>query len=391
MLYANIKKTELYHKLAVSHLRLRLLAKKETRSFRRSLDDKLLNKLMTRLKENFVYSDKKIDIIKEQIKRDSCLIKDLEKNIDMTFKKQFHLFGEKIYDFSEAHDIWNYDPVTKYHFKKKYYSPLKEGDAITEVKIEDLNHIPEIQIPWRMSRMNFLGGLGLLSKVKNKKNYTNTAVQLMMNWIKNDNYLYTVNWISPMTISLMAINWIIHLPLISDAISVKDQKKILVELKLFSHFIHKHLENKWGTSNHYVTNVVALLCLSILFDQKDKATSWAKDIDNLMIKHTNNDGWDFEGSTSYQRFTTELFILAVKVAEKNGIEFSPVFHELLEKRINVIKSITLKDGGIPIIGDNDSSCVFNMDFPNPPSSFTLESIYHEYNKRSDDLNVLYYG
>jgi len=65
------------------------------------------------------------------------------------------------------------------------------------------------------------------------------------------------------------------------------------------------------------------------------------------------DGVDFEGSISYHRLVTELFLSATLLCLKNGIDFPRWYMNHIEKMIEFVMYYTKPDGTVPQIGDND--------------------------------------
>jgi hypothetical protein len=65
------------------------------------------------------------------------------------------------------------------------------------------------------------------------------------------------------------------------------------------------------------------------------------------------DGVDFEGSISYHRLVTELFLSTTLLSLKNGITFPEWYMDCLEKMIEFVMYYTKPDGTAPQIGDND--------------------------------------
>ncbi len=65
------------------------------------------------------------------------------------------------------------------------------------------------------------------------------------------------------------------------------------------------------------------------------------------------DGVDFEGSISYHRLVTELFLSATLLCLKSGITFPEWYMNRIEKMIEFVMYYTKPDGTAPQIGDND--------------------------------------
>jgi len=65
------------------------------------------------------------------------------------------------------------------------------------------------------------------------------------------------------------------------------------------------------------------------------------------------DGVNCEGSISYHRLVTELFISTTLICIKNGLTFPQWYMTRLEKMIEFVMYYTKSDGTAPQLGDND--------------------------------------
>ena len=110
-------------------------------------------------------------------------------------------------------------------------------------------------------------------------------------------------------------------------------------------------------SNHYLSDIVGLVYLGLVFSEFKEAKKWRefgiKELVKEMKKQVYPDGVDYEGSVSYHRLVTELFLSATLLCLKNGITFPGWYMERLEKMIEFVMYYTKPNGSSPQIGDND--------------------------------------
>ncbi|MCK5578300.1 MAG: alginate lyase family protein, partial [Planctomycetes bacterium] len=129
---------------------------------------------------------------------------------------------------------------------------------------------------------------------------------------------------------------------------------------LLSHGRHIMNNLEYGplNSNHYLSDLVGLVYLGILFPEFKEAKKWRnfgiKELIKEMKKQVHSDGVDYEASTSYHRLVTELFLSATLLCQKNGIEFPSWYLKRLEKMIEYIIYYTTPNGSAPVLGDNDN-------------------------------------
>jgi len=97
--------------------------------------------------------------------------------------------------------------------------------------------------------------------------------------------------------------------------------------------------------------------LGILFQETKEGKKWLETGLNALKEEMQfqvyPDGSDFEGSISYHRLVTELFLSTTLLCLKNGISFPQWYMSRLEKMIEFVMYYTKPDGKAPQIGDND--------------------------------------
>src|SRR4029079_18886096 len=72
-----------------------------------------------------------------------------------------------------------------------------------------------------------------------------------------------------------------------------------------------------------------------------------------MDKQVLEDGADFEASTGYHRFVTELFLYSFLLCRSNDIEIGEEYWRKLHSMLLYIRAYLRPDGFAPLIGDTD--------------------------------------
>mgnify|MGYP003290414600 CR=1 FL=1 len=76
-----------------------------------------------------------------------------------------------------------------------------------------------------------------------------------------------------------------------------------------------------------------------------------------MDKQVLADGADFESSTGYHRFVTELFLYSFMLCRANNIAIENRYWSRLQQMLVYIRAYLRPDGFAPLIGDTDSGQV----------------------------------
>ena len=217
----------------------------------------------------------------------------------------------------------------------------------------------DVKVPWELSRFQHLVTLGKAYKYTNDEKYVQEFMSEVNDWIKTNPVEFGVNWITTMEVAIRAVNWIWAYNFFACSPKVTQSFKIRLLKNLFLHgrFIINNLEFGEVRSNHYLSDIVGLIYLGLLFNKTKEGKMWLEEGIKALIQEMNHqvhpDGVDHEASTSYHRLVTELFLSATLLLQRNSIDLPNHFMKKLEKMIEFVLYYTKPDGLAPVIGDAD--------------------------------------
>jgi uncharacterized heparinase superfamily protein len=164
-----------------------------------------------------------------------------------------------------------------------------------------------------------------------------------------------------MDVAIRLVNWIWAYHFFARSSEFDAEKKIMFLKSVLSHaqFVTENLEYYGEFSdNHYVSNIVALAIVGILFPDFKPAEKWKRiglqGVFDEIVSQVHADGVHFEGSISYHRLVLEMFVSALILCVKNGIEVPKGVWHRLEKMFEFVLHYTKPDGQVPQIGDTDN-------------------------------------
>ena len=219
----------------------------------------------------------------------------------------------------------------------------------------------DIKVPWELSRFQHLPTLGKAYWLTEDKKYAQEFVSQINDWIDSNPPQYGVNWTCTMDIAIRAVNWIWGYYFFKDSPEVTDEflLKFLKSLFIHGKHISANLERnlRGVNTNHYLSDIVGLLYLGLMFPEFKEAKKLrvfgTGELIKGMERQVYPDGVDYEGSISYHRLVTELFLSATLLGLMNGVAFPNWYMRRLEKMIEFVMYYTKPDGTAPQIGDND--------------------------------------
>lgn len=288
-----------------------------------------------------VNSEKKAEILNETSK---------------VLQREFTFLGCDV-DYSNNEINWHLDPKSGFEWKKKYYRGL--------YPVSNSSDNTDCKMPWELSRFQYLTFLIKGYFTSGDDEYVEEATGQISHWIEKNQLCYGINWTCTMEVAIRACNciwawWAFkdH-PVWTDAFNDKFLKIV------WQHgwYIEQNLEDKDGVrTNHYLSNIVGLLFIGIMFPQFREADKWRdfgiKELILAMDEMVYPDGVSFENSTAYHRLVLELFAYSAIFCRKNDIELPLPFWKRLEKMFEFVMYCMRRDGKMPMIGDADDGRFF---------------------------------
>ena len=217
----------------------------------------------------------------------------------------------------------------------------------------------DIKVPWELSRFQHLPLLAAAYRLTSEQRWLDEIGAELEDWIDTNPVEYGVNWACTMDVAIRAANWVAGLALVADAAVAEPWfEKVLESLLLHGRFIRTHLE--WGPvrGNHYLSDVVGLLCLSAVFSDGSEGREWAQwaaaELVSELPHQVRPDACDHEASIPYHRLVTELFVCGFQAAE--ALAPGAVSHEdreVVDRMLGFVRDYTRADGLAPQVGDAD--------------------------------------
>ncbi len=276
---------------------------------------------------------------------------------DLVMQHRFDILGSGLRHWGDPIS-WNLDIKSGRKWPIHFYKRIKLS-GLTCINGSD------VKIPWELSRFQHLMPLIKAYFLKRDGKYGKEVVDQISDWITTNPFCYGVNWTCAMEVAIRACNWIWAWWAVREAAAWTDEfnKKFLKSIWQHGWYIEHNLEDKGGLrTNHYLSDIVGLLFIGIMFPQFKDAKRWKEFGVNELIRCMDEmvypDGVSFENSTAYHRLVLELFVYSALLCRKNNINLPDPFWERLEKMFEFIMYCMRPDGRMPMIGDSDDGRFF---------------------------------
>ena len=218
----------------------------------------------------------------------------------------------------------------------------------------------DIKVPYELSRLQFLPVLGKAHVLTGDDSYRRAAKDLLSHWIHSNPVAVGVNWTIAMEAALRAMSICFLLNLLSPLRREEEPWLATVTRSLAHHLLYIEANIEFShllTSNHYLSDIVGLYCLSTFLDGESMAArrrEYRRRIEAEMARQVYEDGGDYEASTGYQVLVTQLFTTALLLMRsERSAPVVPAFVESLRMMFQFLNAVASTSGQLPQVGDCD--------------------------------------
>ncbi len=254
---------------------------------------------------------------------------------------------------------WTRDPLSNYVWPLDYHRDIKlmrtDGS--------------DVRVLWELNRLGHFITLARAYSLTNDERYSAEFFAQLRSWADQNPYGRGPNWTCAMEVALRAISALAAFETFrrSPQLDADFLSFFLQLLQRHGNYIRRNLEFSYiATSNHYLSDVVGLFWLGLLLPELRHARAWRDfGLDQMlreMDKQVLNDGADFEASTGYHRFVTELLLYSFLLCRANNVEIEERYWSKLRQMLSYIRAYLRPDGFAPLIGDTDSGRVLPIGY-----------------------------
>lgn len=249
---------------------------------------------------------------------------------------------------------WTRDPLSNYVWPLDYHRDIKLLRADGS----------DVRVLWELNRLGHSLTLASAYSSTKDERYAAEFWAQLKSWIDQNPYGRGPNWNCAMEVALRAINLLAafetfrHSPNL-DAASLRSFLQLQQQ---HANYIERNLEFSWlSTSNHYLSDVIGLTWLGLMLPELVDSETWCEYFGEEMLQEMEKqvlpDGSDFEASTGYHRFVTELFLYTFWLSRSNGAKIEKKYWTKLKQMLLYTRAYLRPDGLAPLIGDTDSGQV----------------------------------
>jgi hypothetical protein len=218
----------------------------------------------------------------------------------------------------------------------------------------------DVRVLWELNRLGHLLTLARAYAAAGGEHLAEEFFAQVEGWCEQNPVGQGPNWACAMEVALRAVNLLAAFRLFRRSPAL-DEKRLALLLALFDahgRHVRRNLEYSYiATGNHYLSDVAGLLWLGLLLPELSAAAGWRefalKELLRELDRQVLPDGADWEASTGYQRFVTEIFLYAFLLCRENGFDVGERAWGRVRSMLEYGRAILRPDGRAPLVGDAD--------------------------------------
>ncbi len=268
---------------------------------------------------------------------------------DKALAGRFKLLGYEDLFFGDPID-WRLDPLSGRR------SPLAHWSSIDHL---DFAAAGDHKVVWELNRHQWLIFLGEAYRLTGDEKYARGFAEYLRQWLRANPPSRGINWASSLEAALRIISWTWTLFLFRDSAALSPEHFVRMLEGISFHAIHveKYLSYYFAPNTHLTGEALGLFYAGAVFSELESARRWRDLGARILIDESERqilpDGVYFEQSTCYQRYTAEIYLHFLLLAERNGIAVPRAVEERVQRLLDALLVFRRPDGSLPDIGDAD--------------------------------------
>ena len=256
---------------------------------------------------------------------------------------RFDLLGYQGLDFGTPVD-WHFDPVSRRHSPRVHWTRLDPLDAET---------VGDHKVIWELSRHQWLLTLLQAAAITGDASFVQRAAGLLTEWLDDNPTGQGINWTSSLEVAYRLISWCWAWPLLADHVTSAELARLRQAMTDHALHIERYPSHYFSPNTHLTGEALALVYAGAILGVDRWADFGARILNTECARQIHSDGVYFEQSTTYQRYTIEIYLHFMLLADQLGMRLPETIEARVRAMLGHLIAVRLPDGNLPQIGDND--------------------------------------
>jgi hypothetical protein len=189
-------------------------------------------------------------------------------------------------------------------------------------------------------------------------------------WLAENPPRQGVNWVSSLEVAYRAIAWCWLLWMLREAPWRPELRmRLLRSLEAHARHIERYLSTYFSPNTHLTGEALGLFYVGTVLSQSPHSGRWrarsAAILESALEHQVYPDGVYFEQASQYHRYTAEIYLHYLLLAQATGWPVADAARDRLADLCAVLRSMASGAGVIPLLGDDDGGLLLPLDHRPP--------------------------
>ena len=185
-------------------------------------------------------------------------------------------------------------------------------------------------------------------------------------WLADNPPRHGVNWVSSLEIAYRAITWCWLLWMLREAPWRPELRTRLTRsLEAHARKVERYLSTYYSPNTHLTGEALGLFYVGTVLCHSPHAQRWRRKaaaiLESAMRRQVYPDGVHFEQASQYHRYTAEIYLHYLLLANATGWSVSDSARASLADLFAVLRTMASAAGRMPLLGDDDGGLLLPLD------------------------------
>jgi len=252
---------------------------------------------------------------------------------------------------------WHREAISGTEAPRRHWSRIDHLDTAV---------VGDHKLLWELNRHQYLLATAFCWLLDQETRRFDLIQSHLESWLADNPPRHGVNWVSSLEIAYRAISWCWLLWMLREAPWRPDLRTRLTRsLEAHARKVERYLSTYFSPNTHLTGEALGLFYVGTVLPHSPHAQRWRKKgsaiLESAIHRQVYPDGVYFEQASQYHRYTAEIYLHYLLLANATGWTVSHTARDRLGDLFAVLRSMASAPGLIPLLGDDDGGLLLPLD------------------------------